>query len=36
MDIFKDHTYIFNLGQGVLPQTIPIMVDYLAKMVKDY
>jgi uroporphyrinogen decarboxylase len=36
LDIFKDHPYIFNLGHGVLPETNPDMVDYLAKMVKDY
>ena len=36
LDIFKDHPYIFNLGHGILPNTDPIMVDYLVKMVKDY
>ena len=36
LDIFKDHPYIFNLGQGVLPETNPDMMDYLVKTVKDY
>ena len=36
LDIFKDHPYIFNLGHGVLPETNPMMVDYLVKLVKDY
>ncbi len=36
LDIFKDHPYIFNLGHGVLPETDPIMMDYLVNMVKDY
>ncbi len=36
LDIFKDHPYIFNLGHGVLPETNPIMMDYLVKTIKDY
>ena len=36
LDIFKDHPYIFNLGHGVLPETNPMMVDYLVKLVNDY
>jgi len=36
LDIFKDHPYIFNLGHGVLPETDPMKVDYLIKLVKDY
>ena len=36
LNIFKDHPYIFNLGHGVLPETNPMMVDYLVKFVKDY
>ncbi len=36
LDIFKNHPYIFNLGHGVLPETNPMMMDYLVKMVKDY
>jgi len=36
LDIFKDHPYIFNLGHGVIPETDPIKVDYLVKLVKDY
>ena len=36
LDIFKDHPYIFNLGHGIMPQTDPIMVEYLVKLVKDY
>ncbi len=36
LDIFKDHPYIFNLGHGVLPETDPIMMDYLVKTVKNY
>ena len=35
LNIFKDHPYIFNLGHGVLPETDPMMVDYLVKFVKD-
>jgi len=36
LDIFKDHPYIFNLGHGVLPETNPMMMDYLVKTIKDY
>ncbi len=36
LDIFKDHPYIFNLGHGVLPETDPMKVDYLVKLVKNY
>jgi uroporphyrinogen decarboxylase len=36
LNTFKDHPYIFNLGHGVLPETNPVMVDYLVKTVKDY
>ena len=36
LNIFKDHPYIFNLGHGVNPETDPMMVDYLVKLVKDY
>ena len=36
LKIFKDHPYIFNLGHGVLPETDPIMIDNLVKIVKDY
>ncbi len=36
LNIFKNHPYIFNLGHGILPETDPMMVDYLVKLVKDY
>ena len=36
LDIFKDHPYIFNLGHGVLPETSPVMMDYLVNTVKNY
>ena len=36
LDIFKDHPYIFNLGHGVLPETDPMIIDYLVKLVNDY
>ena len=36
LDIFRDKSYIFNLGHGVLPNTDPSMVDYLVKLVKNY
>ena len=36
LDIFRDKSYIFNLGHGVLPDTDPSMVDYLVKLVKNY
>ena len=36
LDIFKDHPYIFNLGHGILPETDPDMVEYLANIVRDY
>ena len=36
LDIFKDHPYIFNLGHGVLPNTDPMMMDYLVKTVKNF
>ena len=28
--------HIFNLGHGVLPETDPMMIDYLVKLVKNY
>ena len=36
LNLFKDHPYIFNLGHGVLPETDPMMIDYLVKFVNDY
>ena len=36
LNIFKDHPYIFNLGHGVVPETDPMKVHYLVKLVKDY
>ena len=36
LNIFKDHPYIFNLGHGVLPETDPMMVDYLVKIIKNF
>ncbi|MDC3174865.1 uroporphyrinogen decarboxylase, partial [Candidatus Pelagibacter sp.] len=36
LNIFKDHPYIFNLGHGILPETNPMMVEYLVNTVKDY
>ena len=36
LDIFKDHPYIFNLGHGILPETDPVMVEYLINTVRDY
>ena len=36
LNIFKDYPYIFNLGHGVLPETNPMMIDYLVKIVNDY
>ena len=36
LNIFKDHPYIFNLGHGVVPETDPMKVDYLVKLVQDY
>ena len=36
LDLFKNFPYIFNLGHGVLPETDPMMVDYLVKYVKNF
>ena len=36
LDIFKDHPYIFNLGHGILPETDPMMVEYLVNIIRDY
>jgi len=36
LDIFKDHPYIFNLGHGILPETDPVMVEYLINTVRDH
>ena len=36
LDLFKDHPYIFNLGHGVLPETDPMIIDYLVRLVNDY
>ena len=35
LEIFKDHPYIFNLGHGILPETNPIMVENIIKIVKN-
>ena len=36
LDIFKDHPYIFNLGHGILPETDPMMIEYLVDTVRNY
>ena len=36
LNIFKSHPYIFNLGHGVLPETDPMTIDYLVKLIEDY
>ena len=36
LNIFKDKSYIFNLGHGMLPETNPDTVEYLVKLVKEY
>ena len=36
LEIFKNHPYIFNLGHGILPETNPVMVEYLVNIVKDF
>ena len=36
LEIFKDHPYIFNLGHGILPETNPMMVENLTKIVRDF
>ena len=36
LEIFKDHPYIFNLGHGILPETNPVMVENIIKIVKNY
>ena len=36
LKIFKDHPYIFNLGHGILPETNPVMVENLIKIVRDF
>ena len=36
LSIFKDHPYIFNLGHGILPETDPVMVEYLINTVRDH
>ncbi len=36
LNVFESCPYIFNLGHGVLPQTDPIMVEHLIKIVKKF
>ena len=36
LNIFKDRSYIFNLGHGVLPETNPDTIEYLVKLVREY
>ena len=36
LEIFKDHPYIFNLGHGILPETNPVMVENIIKIIKNY
>ena len=36
LEIFKDHPYVFNLGHGILPETNPVMVENIIKIVKNY
>ncbi len=33
--IFKNQSYIFNLGHGVLPETKPETIEYIIKLVKE-
>ena len=33
--IFKNHSYIFNLGHGILPETKPETVNYLIEKIKE-
>ena len=36
LNIFKDYSYIFNLGHGVLPEIKPEAIEYIIKLVRDY
>ena len=36
LNIFRDKSYIFNLGHGVLPKTNPDTIEYLVKLVREY
>ena len=36
LDFFKDRSYIFNLGHGILPQTKPENVKKLVEFVRGY
>ena len=36
LNIFKNHPYIFNLGHGILPETIIEMVEDLVKIVRNF
>ena len=35
INIFKDYPYIFNLGHGVLPDTDPLIIDYIINIVRE-
>ena len=33
--IFSDYPYIFNLGNGVMPETKPEMIEYVIKIIRE-
>ena len=35
LSIFSGYPYIFNLGHGVLPQTDPLMIDFVIKTIRE-
>ena len=34
-EIFKNHSYIFNLGHGILPETDPNTVKFFVERIKE-
>ena len=36
LETFKNNSYIFNLGHGILPQTNPNVVEKIIEKVKNF
>ena len=35
LNIFSDYPYIFNLGHGILPNTNPLMIEYVINLIRN-
>ena len=35
LNVFSNYPYIFNLGHGILPDTNPLMIEYVINLIRD-